>query len=79
MLVNVLKIIGVDTTSAPAVKWTDDNSISSWAQTAADVMYDTQIMKGTSTTALVFSPKAPFTHEQSILTLNNLWKFLQSN
>lgn len=79
MLVNVLKIIGVDTTSAPAVKWTDDNSISSWAQTAADVMYGTQIMKGTSTTALVFSPKAPFTHEQSILTLNNLWKFLQSN
>ena len=57
MLVNVLKIIGVDTTSAPAVKWTDDNSIK-LGSNSANVMYGTQIMKGTSTTALVLTQSA---------------------
>ncbi|NLE23770.1 MAG: DUF4832 domain-containing protein [Clostridiaceae bacterium] len=77
MLTNVLKIIGENTSSAPAVKWKDDKSISSYAQTAADVMYQYKIMQGTSTTALVFSPKSPYTHVQSILTLNSLWKYLE--
>ncbi|NLK86460.1 MAG: DUF4832 domain-containing protein [Clostridiaceae bacterium] len=78
MLTNVLKIIGENTSSAPAVKWSDDKSISSWAQSAADVMYSYKIMSGTSATDLVFSPKSPYTHEQSLLTLNNLWKYLES-
>ena len=78
MLTNVLRIIGENTSSAPAVKWNDDKSISSWAQTAADVMYSYKIMSGTSATDLVFSPKSPYTHEQSLLTLNNLWKYLEN-
>lgn len=76
MLYNVLKIIEKDIPVPQAVKWTDDSSISGYAQTAADVMYEYKIMQGTSTTALVFSPKSPYTHVQSILTLNNLWKYL---
>ncbi len=77
MLANVLKIIGETTSSPSAVNWTDDKSISSWAQTAVDAMYGYKIMNGTSATALVFSPKTPYTHEQSLLTLNNLWKYLE--
>ncbi len=78
MLANVLRIIGEYPSSPSAVNWADDKSISSWAQTAADVMYECKIMGGTSSTALVFSPKSPYTHEQSLLTLNNLWKYLES-
>ncbi|NLE23771.1 MAG: DUF4832 domain-containing protein [Clostridiaceae bacterium] len=78
MLYNVLKIINKDIPTPQAVKWTDDKSISSYAQTAADVMYQYKIMQGTSTTALVFSPKSPYTHVQSILTLNSLWKYLEN-
>jgi len=78
MLANVLRIIGEYPSSPSAVNWTDDKSISSWAQTAADVMYECKIMGGTSSTALVFSPKSPYTHEQSLLTLDNLWKYLKN-
>jgi hypothetical protein len=76
MLANVLKIIGVSTTPYKGIEWTDANSISNWAKTSVDMMYGCKIMKSTSSTDLVFSPKAAFTHEQCILALNNLWKYL---
>ncbi|NLV35156.1 MAG: DUF4832 domain-containing protein [Clostridiaceae bacterium] len=76
MLANVLKIIGVNTAPPNGVAWTDANSISSWAKTSVDMVYDYKIMKGTGSTSLVFSPSTAFTHEQSLLTLNNLWKYL---
>ena len=78
MLTNVMKIIGENTSSAPTVKWKDDKDISSWVQTTADVMYSYKIMSGTSAADLVFSPKSPYTHEQSLMTLNNLWKYMES-
>ncbi|GHU96654.1 hypothetical protein FACS1894208_11570 [Clostridia bacterium] len=77
MLRKVMNVIGADTTPPPGVLWTDAKDISSWAQTAADVMYSAKIMGGTSITALVFSPKAPYTHEQSIITLVNLWEYVK--
>jgi hypothetical protein len=40
-------------------------------------MYTAKIMGGTSTAALVFSPKTAYTHEQSIITLVNLWEFVK--
>ncbi|GHU87273.1 hypothetical protein FACS1894202_01280 [Clostridia bacterium] len=76
MLRNVMNVIGAKYDTA-AVKWTDARDISSWAQTAADVMYSAKVMGGTSTTALVFSPKTPYTHEQSIITLVNLWEYVK--
>jgi hypothetical protein len=76
MLRNVLNVIGADTKTS-GVKWTDADSISSYTKDAADVMYTAKIMGGTSTTALVFSPKTPYTHEQSIGTLVNLWEYLK--
>jgi hypothetical protein len=75
MLRNVLNVIGVsyDKTS---VEWTDKAGVSSWAAEGVDVMYNAKIMGGTSATELVFSPKTPYTHEQSIITLVNLWEFV---
>jgi len=77
MLNNVLIAIGMKV-SAPAVEWTDTKEISSWAKSAADIMYVSKVMGGTSTTALVFSPKSPYTHEQAIATLQNLWEYVKT-
>lgn len=78
MLRNVMNVIGVDTTPPPhKILWTDKNSISSWAQSACDVMYEAKIMLGTSKTALVFNPKSSYTHEQAIITIQNLWEYLK--
>ncbi|GHU96872.1 hypothetical protein FACS1894208_11980 [Clostridia bacterium] len=77
MLRNVMNVIGADTTPPTGVLWADAKDISSWAQAAADVMYSAKVMGGTSTTTLVFSPKTPYTHEQSIVTLVNLWEYAQ--
>jgi hypothetical protein len=76
MLNNVLIAIGKDTTPPPGVLWTDEKEISSWAKTAADVMYAAKVIGGTSTTELVFSPKSPYTHEQGIVTVQNLWEYI---
>jgi hypothetical protein len=76
MLRNVLNVIGADTKTS-GVKWTDADKISSYTKDAADVMYTAKIMGGTSTTALIFSPKTPYTHEQSIGTLVNLWNYVK--
>jgi hypothetical protein len=76
MLRNVLIAIGKDV-SAPTVAWSDAKDISSWASTAVDVMYAAKIMSGTNTTPLTFSPKTPYSHEQSIVTLVNLWEYVK--
>jgi hypothetical protein len=77
LLRNVLSVLGADTRPPPGILWTDANEIASWAQTSADLMYSAGIMGGTSTAALVFSPKTPYTHEQSIITLLYLWNYIQ--
>ncbi|GHU90997.1 hypothetical protein FACS1894202_11720 [Clostridia bacterium] len=76
MLRNVLNVIG-KTPATSGVAWTDAKEFSSWAKDAADVMYGTKIMGGTSTTELVFSPKTPYTHEQSIVTIVNMWNYVK--
>ena len=77
MLRNVLDVLGVSTIPPPGILWTDAKDIADWAQSAADVMYGAKIMGGTSSTELVFSPKTPYTHEQSIVTLINLWEYVK--
>ncbi|GHU87270.1 hypothetical protein FACS1894202_01270 [Clostridia bacterium] len=76
MLRNVMNVIGKPA-PASGVAWTDAKDISSWAKEASDIMYSAKIMGGTSTTELVFSPKTPYTHEQSIITLVNLWEHVK--
>jgi hypothetical protein len=79
MLCNVMNVAGKDTKSPTAIEWTDDSDISSWAQTSADIMYAENVMSGTSSNALVFSPKTPYTHEQSLTTLVRLWSYLDGS
>jgi hypothetical protein len=76
MLCNVLKVIGVSYESVP-VAWTDKTEVSGWATEGVDVMYNAKIMGGTSADELVFSPQSPYTHEQSIITLVNLWNYIK--
>jgi ABC-type antimicrobial peptide transport system ATPase subunit len=76
MLHNVMNVI-CKTAPTSGVVWTDAKDISSWAKEASDIMYSAKIMGGTSTTELVFSPKTPYTHEQSIITLVNLWEYVK--
>lgn len=76
MLARTLIVTGVKTAGNPLVNWTDANDISDYATNAIDAMYAYGIMSGLSNTALVFSPKSPYTHEQSIMTFNRLFKFL---
>jgi len=50
----------------------DAASISDWAREAVNHCYGFGIMKGTSETALVFSPKMTFTREQSIVMFDRM-------
>lgn len=75
MLKRTLDVISVKVDSN-AVTWTDAINISSWAVEAVGVIYSAGVMGGTSTTSLVFSPKTPYTHEQSIVTLVRLWSYI---
>ncbi|GHU97211.1 hypothetical protein FACS1894208_12520 [Clostridia bacterium] len=76
LLRNVLNVLGIDTALPSVILWSDTKDIASWAQSAVDVMYGAKIMSGTSSSELLFSPKTPYTHEQSIITLLNLWQYV---
>jgi hypothetical protein len=73
MLDRVLRVLnaGVDGT---AVMWEDSAQISSWASTAASNLYNAGVMDGTASGRFVFSPKTPYTHEQSVVTLLRMWR-----
>ena len=77
MLRNVMNVIGLETANHPAIAWTDAGEIASWARDATDVMYAVKIMNGTSSQTLVFSPKTPYSREQAIVTVLNLWNYAQ--
>ena len=48
---------------------------SDWARTAADAMYAAEVMNGTSTTELVFSPQEAYIRERAVITVLNLWNY----
>ena len=75
MLRNVMDVIGLETANHPAIAWTDAGEIASWARDATDVMYAAKIMNGTSSQTLVFSPKTPYSREQALITVLNLWDY----
>jgi hypothetical protein len=77
MLNNVMKALEIDVSNPPNASFTDIANASDWAQGAINSMFARGIMSGTSTTEKVFSPKSPYTHEQSIMTFNNLWNHLK--
>lgn len=75
MLVNTLKTLGADFDTRSAV-WSDAQALSPWALDSVNAIYNAGVMRGTSATTLNFSPKSPYTHEQTIVTLNGLWNYL---
>jgi hypothetical protein len=76
MLRNVMKLIIQDPVPSRSIVWTDNAGISSWAKDASVIMYDARIMTGTSSTAMVFSPKKSYTREQAIVTMQNMMEYL---
>jgi hypothetical protein len=65
---NTCKVIGADINNPPASGFTDMGSASGWARNGIDFVFANGIMRGTSTTELVFSPMELFTRQQSIVT-----------
>ena len=77
MLHNLLYASGWEVLAENALwTWSDKDEISPWAAYSVNVMDAVRVMSGTSTTVRTFSPKMPYTHEQSIATLYNLRKYL---
>ncbi|MDR0937136.1 MAG: carboxypeptidase-like regulatory domain-containing protein [Oscillospiraceae bacterium] len=75
LLNNVLAVLNKKTDTGTVI-WTDAGAISAWAAQSANDLYNHGVISGTSTASLVFSPKVPYTHEQSIVTLVKLWNYL---
>lgn len=76
MLKRTLDVIGAKI-DAKSVAWTDAGDISSYALEAVGIIYSAGVMGGTSTNSLVFSPKSPYNHEQSVVTFTRLYKFAE--
>jgi hypothetical protein len=75
LLDNALGVLGKRANSSRA-EWADAASISEWAVQPVSNVYSCGIIIGTDSKKLVFSPKTPYMHEQSILALQRMWKYL---
>ena len=78
ILVNMIRTLGADFDDQQA-NWSDNSAISPWALDSVNAIYNMGVMKGTCETDLVFSPKSLYTHEQTIVTLNGLWNYLNDS
>ncbi|MDR1639331.1 MAG: S-layer homology domain-containing protein [Clostridiales bacterium] len=74
MLANTLKAADVDISSDTAPAFSDTPDVSSWASASVTTVYARSIMNGTGNNQ--FSPKSAYTHEQSLMTFNNLFSHL---
>lgn len=79
MLTRTLYVMGASPEVKSDILWADAGSISGYAADAINTMYLSGVMNGTSATALVFSPQTPYTHEQSIVTFDRLYKYVQGS
>jgi uncharacterized protein YkwD len=70
MIMNTCRVIGADTGNPPASGFADLNTASDWAVNGINYVHANGIMVGTGGNN--FSPLAPFTREQSIVTFNNI-------
>lgn len=70
MILNVGKVIGINTSNIPPSGFADMSDVSPWCVDGVNFCFENGIMQGTGNNR--FSPKDPFTREQSILTFNNI-------
>ena len=70
MIMNTCRAIGANVSSPPESGFSDMGSAASWAADGINFVRANGIMQGTGGNK--FSPKAPYTKEQSIITFNNI-------
>jgi hypothetical protein len=70
MIMNTCRAMGADVNNPPASGFADINATSSWAVNGVNFCYANKIMNGVGDN--MFSPKATYTREQSIMTFNNI-------
>jgi len=70
MIMNTCRAIGVDVSNPPAPGFADMGRAARWAVDGINFVRANGIMQGTGNN--YFSPGAPFTREQSIVTFNNI-------
>lgn len=75
MLTNICRVLDKGTDSTPTSSFADMDSVSSWAVNGVNFCHANGIMVGTSKNT--FSPKGPFTREQSIITFINIVEEIQ--
>ncbi|MDR0325400.1 MAG: leucine-rich repeat domain-containing protein [Oscillospiraceae bacterium] len=72
MIMNTCRAAGMDVSKTTNAGFTDIGTASPWAVDGINFVRNNEIMGGTSTTALVFSPKGIYTRQESIMTFNNI-------
>jgi len=70
MIMNTCRAIGTNVNNPPSSNFADMGSAASWAVDGINFVRDNGIMQGTGYNN--FSPSAPYTREQSIITFNNI-------
>ena len=72
MVRNVCKAAGINVSDVTPAGYEDIGSASSWAVDGINFCYANGIMTGTSTEPFQFSPKNPYTRQESIVTFNRI-------
>ena len=72
MIRNTCRAAGMDVSNVASAGFEDIGSASSWAVDGINFVRNADIMSGTSTTPLLFSPQSNYTREQSIITFDNI-------
>ena len=72
---NTCKSVGRGIGSVPPAGFADIGDASGWAVDGMNFCFANGIMQGTSASPLMFSPKAAFTREQSILTFDRIGEY----
>jgi len=69
---NTCRAVSIDVSDITIAGFEDIADVSSWAIDGIHFCYANGIMSGTSITPMLFSPKASYTREQSIMTFDNI-------
>jgi hypothetical protein len=69
MILNVGKVVGMDTSNSPPSGFADMDEVSPWCVEGVNFCFVNEIMQGSDNR---FNPKGLYTREQSILTFNNI-------
>jgi len=72
MIMNVCRALGANVDDPPVSGFVDLDTAEVWARNGINYVRARGIMSGTSTDVPVFSPRDPYTRQQSIITFSNI-------